>query len=452
MKKKIACITLSAALVISSFSVGVLTQAEASISDSETLSIFAMGNRGMSGVVQDGSVNVTYPTVTNPNTISPIENIQPIEPIDQIQVGEDFILEDVETVDEIDANDPGVQAQWYLTSTNSYLLWDEIEAVQDETVYVAVLDTGVDYEHEDLINRVDESLGYDFVNDDSDPMDDHGHGTHVSGIIAAEMDNETGIVGIVGDLDVVIIPIKVLDEEGTGEPEDIIAGIEYAIEQGADIINISFGGETADSEGIVAAIEEAIAADIIVVAASGNDSSSCDMYIPASIDGVYTVAASSMDNSFADFSNYGSSVEIVAPGEKILSTVLNDSYEAWDGTSMSTPIVTGIAAMLKAYDENLTAEEIMEYLNESANAYTGYPYSQYTGYGLIDAAGAYEALTGEDIYDEDSYEDGLIPTETTNNNYGSGNSSNEMPGTITMPGQETNIIPVVNTPRNLTRR
>jgi hypothetical protein len=119
---------------------------------------------------------------------------------------------------------------------------------------------------------------------------------------------------------------------------------------------------------------------------------------------------------------------------------------------MSTPIVTGIAAMLKAYDENLTAEEIMEYLNESANAYTGYPYSQYTGYGLIDAAGAYEALTGEDIYDEDSYEDGLIPTETTNNNYGSGNSSNEMPGTITMPGQETNIIPVVNTPRNLTRR
>jgi len=98
--------------------------------------------------------------------------------------------------------------------TNANYVWPLVE--QKETVYVAVVDTGVDYTHPDLENRVDLKKGYDFINDDSDPMDDNGHGTHVSGIIAAEMNNGEGIVGVAGTLDVRIIPIKVLEREGYG--------------------------------------------------------------------------------------------------------------------------------------------------------------------------------------------------------------------------------------------
>jgi subtilisin family serine protease len=354
-------------------------------------------SNGMFGLNVRGTRGAGNPQQSNP--------VKVINPIDKVEVGKDFVLDDVNGKIEIDVNDPGVEIQWSLINTQSYLVWDYIRDVQDETIYVAVLDTGVDYTHVDLKNRVDASLGYDFVNDDDDPMDDNGHGTHVSGIIAAEMNNEAGIVGIVGDLDIVIIPIKVLDEEGTAEADDIEAGIEYAIEQGADIINLSFGGSIDDSEGIQSAIEEAIAKDILVVAAAGNDGQNCDTYIPASVDGVYTVAASDIGNRLASFSNVGDCIEIVAPGEKIVSTVLDDGYEAWDGTSMAAPIVSGIAAMFKAYDPDLSCDEIIALLNSTASDLI----QSTVGNGLVNAANAYEELTGEDIYDEDEIQSPATP-------------------------------------------
>jgi subtilisin family serine protease len=353
--------------------------------------------------------NVTSPPMmqspNNKTTVTPVNQ----DVITNIGTTQNDLFSDLD----IDADDPGLSSQWYLARTNSYLLWDYIEDVQDETAYVAVLDTGVDYDHVDLENRVDEDMGYDFVNNDSDPMDDNGHGTHVAGIIAAEMDNDEGIVGIVGNLDVVIIPIKVLDEDGTGTADDVVDGIEYAIEQGADIINLSFGTSSLDDDeidDIEDAIAEAIDENIFVVAAAGNESIDCDDYIPAGLDNVYTVTASATNNLLTSYSNYGDSVEVMAPGASIVSTYLNNSYSKQDGTSMAAPIVSGIAAMLLAYDEDLTVDEITDYLNDSANyleAYDDMTHGDDIGYGLIDAAGAFEEMTDKDIYDEDDYVDEL---------------------------------------------
>jgi subtilisin family serine protease len=387
MKKHICVVTsiiFSLAVSSSCFDVSNVMNADNMIFDDEQISIFSSKGNPYNGInnQQDG------------------RDVKIINPIDKVEISDDLLLENSNETIEIDSNDPYVDSQWALTDTNSYLVWDKIKDVQKETVYVAVLDTGVDYDHVDLENRVDEKMGYDFVNDDDDAMDDNGHGTHVSGIIAAEMDNDEGVVGIVGDLDVVIIPIKVLDSDGSGNEGDIVEGIEYAIEQGADIINISFGGVISDADDLKGAIEDALAEDILVVAASGNNSESCDMYIPASIEGVYTVAASDSDDTISSFSNYGESLDISAPGEEIISTVLNDSYEAWNGTSMAAPIVSGIAAMFKAYDNDLSSEEIITLLNSSATDIMQSGEDILSGYGLINAASAYEILTGEDIYEE----------------------------------------------------
>lgn len=316
-----------------------------------------------------------------------------LKPIKRIKVGKDFLISDIETRENIDANDPGVKSQWAITRTNVEALWSQVE--QEHTVKVAVIDTGVDYTHLDLKNRVNVSAGYDFVNNDADPMDDNGHGTHVAGIIAAEMNNEEGIVGIAGDLDVEILPIKVLDAEGTGNLDDVAKGIIYAVDQSSDIINLSLGGID-DNIYISQAIEYALDHNVLVIAASGNDNVNCDLYQPAGLDGVYTIGASSLLNTKANFSNFGSSLEIMAPGVRVLSTVPGGGYEAWDGTSMAAPIVSGIAAILKADYPEVDVLTLKEALNTAANDLSIEGKDMLTGYGLIDASKAYDYLNTVD--------------------------------------------------------
>ncbi|MEQ6388173.1 S8 family peptidase [Bacillaceae bacterium S4-13-58] len=321
-------------------------------------------------------------------------NIGVIRPITKIKVGKDFIIDELSPTNDIEANDPGAKSQWAVSYTNSNHVWPLVQ--QKETVYVAVVDTGVDYKHPDLKNRVALGKGYDFINDDSDPMDDNGHGTHVSGIIAAEMNNGEGIVGVAGTLDVSIIPIKVLDAEGQGQSDIVAKGIEYAVDQGANIINLSLGSPGEDID-IANAIRYAIENGVLVVAAAGNDNQNSDSYTPAGMDNVYTVGAINPLKTKARFSNYGNSVEVAAPGVKILSSVLGNQYEAWDGTSMAAPVVSGVASIMLAQNPDMNIAELASILNESAEDILEDGKDLKSGYGLPNAETAWILLTGEEV-------------------------------------------------------
>ncbi|EKQ50173.1 MULTISPECIES: S8 family peptidase [unclassified Clostridium] len=311
------------------------------------------------------------------------KSIKIIKPIQKTPVKKDFQLGDIKENTNLVVNDPGYRYEWDISYTESDKAWPLIK--QKREIKVAVLDTGVDYTHPDLKNRVLTNKGYNFVDNNSNIMDDNGHGTHVSGIIAASADNGTGIAGITGTLDVKIIPIKVLDGNGEGDIDTIVKGIKYAADNGADVINLSFGTNEKSKE-ISAAINYAKNKGAFVVAAAGNDDSSSDNVSPAS-DGAFAVAAMDYNYKKAYFSDYGNCIKVSAPGVQILSTVPG-GYEAWDGTSMAAPVVTGIAAMVKAEDPNLSPSQIEEVLDSTTKDIMSKGKDMQTGYGLIDAYNA----------------------------------------------------------------
>ncbi|EKQ51881.1 MULTISPECIES: S8 family peptidase [unclassified Clostridium] len=312
------------------------------------------------------------------------KNIEIIKPIDRTTVNEDFKLEDINQNNNANENDPGYKYEWYIPYTQADKAWPLIN--QKREVKVAVLDTGIDYTHPDLRNRVDIEDGYNFVDNNYDTMDDNGHGTHISGIISAQANNGIGLVGITGNLDVKILPVKVLDESGYGDTINIVKGIIYAVDSGADIINLSLGVQ-AKSELIAKAIEYAKSKGVFVVAAAGNDDENSDNFSPAG-DGAFTVAAMDYNYRKAYFSDYGNSIKVAAPGVQILSTVPG-GYEAWDGTSMAAPVVSGIAAMLKAENPQLSPSQIEDIIDSTATDIIYQGRDQFSGYGLINA---YDAI------------------------------------------------------------
>jgi len=249
-----------------------------------------------------------------------------------------------------------------------------------EDVVVAVVDTGVDYEHPDLEDNmwtnsgetagnskdddgngfVDDVYGYDWFDSDSDPMDDHSHGTHVAGIIGAVGDNDLGVAGV--SPEVSIMALRFMGADGSGTTAEVAQAIVYAVDNGADIINASFAS-TNSSTLMEEAIEYAEEEGVLFVAAAGNDGEDNDETpnYPASYDisNILAVAATDSDDKLADFSNYGAtSVHMAAPGESILSTTLDDDYEYKSGTSMATPHVAGAAAVLLAEKPNLSVTRL----------------------------------------------------------------------------------------------
>lgn len=318
------------------------------------------------------------------NVIAEPKIIEIIKPIQKTPVKRDFQLGEIKENNNKAVNDPGYRYEWDISYTEADKAWPLVK--QKREVKVAVLDTGVDYTHPDLKDRVLKDKGYNFVDNDYETMDNNGHGTHVSGIIAASANNNIGVSGITGTLNIKIIPVKVLDENGEGEVSNIVKGIKYAVDNGADIINLSFGTNS-KSKAIEEAVNYAKSKGVFVVAAAGNDGESDDNSSPAS-DGAFAVAAMDYNYKAADFSDYGSCVKISAPGEEILSTVPG-GYEAWDGTSMAAPIVSGIAAMAKAEDPNLSPSQMEDILDSTAKDIMTKGKDQQSGYGLIDA---YDAI------------------------------------------------------------
>lgn len=280
--------------------------------------------------------------------------------------------------------------EWDLQDVQADKAWSLIKQVRQ--VKVAVVDTGVDYTHPALKGKIDIADGYNFVANDTNVMDDNGHGTHLSGIIAtnttiSSTSNTTGLLGIDGNLNVQIIPVKVLDSSGSGDSDIIAKGIKWAADKGSDIINLSLGIKGTVPE-IDSAIQYATDKGALVVVAAGNDNTDCSYYSPASNSSVYTVSALSMNDRKASYSNYGSKVEASAPGDYILSTVPNGKYAYMSGTSMAAPIVSAVAAMIKAQNPNLKPTEIKQILDNSAKDLGTKGRDVYYGFGEVNAYNA----------------------------------------------------------------
>ncbi|MBW5446266.1 S8 family serine peptidase [Cohnella sp. CFH 77786] len=239
------------------------------------------------------------------------------------------------------------------------------EQTMGKGVTVAVLDTGCDISHPDLRDRI--RGGINFTDDDGGNaeryMDYNGHGTHVAGTIAASR-NDSGVVGVAPEADLLVV--KVLDRYGSGQYDWIIRGIHYAIEQKADIISMSLGGPE-DVPELHAAIRKAVESGIVVVCAAGNEGdgneSTNEFDYPGSYNEVVSVGAIDLNRRSADFSNSNNEIDLVAPGEQILSTFPGGKYATLSGTSMATPHVAGAVALIKvlanrSFERNLTEHEL----------------------------------------------------------------------------------------------
>lgn len=229
--------------------------------------------------------------------------------------------------------------QYGLQTTQTNLAWDVTKGSTGQEI--AVIDTGVDYTHPDLDGKT--ILGYDFVADDNNPMDENGHGTHVAGIAAAETNNATGIAGMAPNTKV--LAVRVLDASGSGTLDDIASGIRYAADNGAEVINMSLGCNC-HTVALEDAVNYAWNKGVVVVAAAGNDGVSTT-FEPASYTNVIAVGAVDSRDRKASFSNWGTWVDVVAPGVQIASTYPGNQYVYMDGTSMASPFVAGLAALLK---------------------------------------------------------------------------------------------------------
>jgi thermitase len=298
-------------------------------------------------------------------------------------------------------NDPMFNEQWALNNTgqnggkqkadiDALKAWQKIKG--SKKVVVAVLDSGVDYTHLDLVSNIwirpdnipqykDDELGvindyngFNSAENFADPMDENGHGTHCAGVIGAEGDNERGIAGI--NWQVEIMPLKFLGRGGFGSTKDAIEAINYAIDRKQKGVNVrvisASWGSTAYSKALEDAIRAAGEAGILFVAAAGNNSTDNDKrpHYPSNynLPNVISVAALDRNDNLASFSNFGAkTVHIAAPGKDILSTWLKDGFREASGTSMATPQVSGVAALIVANEPNISVEKLRERLLKSVD-------------------------------------------------------------------------------------
>ena len=247
-------------------------------------------------------------------------------------------------------------------------------------VKVAVLDGGIDYNHEDLNDNY-VAGGYDFANNDSDPMDDTGHGTHCAGTIAAE-DNDIGVIGVAPEAD--LYAVKVLSGGG-GQWSWLIAGIDWCVANGMQVASMSLGGSSAPTL-LQEACDKAYAAGIVLVAAAGNNGSGTDTVgYPAKYDSVIAVAATDKRDRRASFSSTGPAVDVAAPGVDVLSTIMGNAYGTKSGTSMACPHVTGTVALLLAANPAMPPAQVRQRLIDTALDLRPAGWDSSTGWGRIQA-------------------------------------------------------------------
>jgi subtilisin family serine protease len=250
-------------------------------------------------------------------------------------------------------------------------------------IIVAVLDTGIDMSHPDLAANV--ITGWNFVDNNANVTDLDGHGTMVSGIIAAVTNNSLGIAGISSNVS--IMPLKVLSASG-GSWIDLNLAIRHAADNGARIIVMSLGGQySVLSFASETAINYAYQRDCILIAAAGNDNNSEPFY-PAAYEQVIAVSAINKNDAKAGFSNFGNYVEFCAPGVDIVTTWRDGLYASGTGTSLAAPFVAGIAALVLSKHPHLANEDVAETLRTQAEDLGDAGWDPYYGWGVVDAYAA----------------------------------------------------------------
>lgn len=248
--------------------------------------------------------------------------------------------------------------QWNLPITQTVEGWGISKGNDD--IIIAVLDTGTDLDHPDLQGRL--VTGLNIIQPEHEPNDDVGHGTHVTGVISATVNNLEGVAGMTWYDKV--MPIKVLDQTGAGTTYSVAQGIIWATDHGAKIINMSLGNY-AQAEFLHDAIRYAFDKDVVLIAASGNDNTDQPGY-PAAYPEVFAVAATDHQKHRAPFSNYGSYIDVAAPGVSIASTYPDNQYAALSGTSMASPHVSALAALIRSVNPLLTNVEVMNIMRNTS--------------------------------------------------------------------------------------
>jgi serine protease len=301
-------------------------------------------------------------------------------------------------------NDPDYGKQWNLQMIDMPKAWD---TSRGKGVIVAVLDTGIAYEDHAEFKQVPDlkgvkfAKGYDFVNDDEHANDDHGHGTHVAGTIAQATNNGEGVAGVA--FEATLMPVKVLNHFGSGTSADIADAIRFAADNNAKVINMSLGGG-GHSQAMASAVEYARKKGVTVVAAAGNAGRSRVEY-PAAYPGAVAVAAVGPDGTRAPYSSYGKELDIAAPGGDkrrgdqggILQNTIDPRnparsvYAAYQGTSMATPHVAAVAALLYAAGAS-GPDEVEQALYAGAKRVNDQERTDEYGHGLLNAQKSLEAL------------------------------------------------------------
>jgi len=278
---------------------------------------------------------------------------------------------------------------WYgLRQVEAPAVWETTQGAAN--TIIAVVDSGIRLEHPEFDGRL--VTGYDFVNEDAQPDDDFGHGTHVAGTIAAGLNNGQGIAGVCPRCR--LMPIKVLNALGCGSYVDLTQGILYAVDHGAKVINISLGSSLT-SQTVLEAVNYALARGVVIVAAAGNFGNDRPFY-PAAYEGVISVGATDRSGVRWIRSNYGPTVDFMAPGEMIYSAYhdLDNLYQGYtylSGTSMAAPYVSGLVGLLRSAAPTLTQGEVYEALRLGAREVRAQDAAELLGNGLVNAVGAFAA-------------------------------------------------------------
>ncbi|MDW8279371.1 MAG: S8 family peptidase [Anaerolineales bacterium] len=279
----------------------------------------------------------------------------------------------VVTAQDVIPGDPGFPFQYALVNIRAPQGWEVTTG--SHLVTIAIVDSGVDQTHPELAPKL--LPGYDFVNADADPQDDNGHGTHVAGIAAAMSNNGVGMAGV--SWGARILPVKVLNASNTGTYSNVAAGIVWATDQGAHIINLSLGGAS-PSLTLENAVNYAAAHGVLMAAAAGNTGGA--LLYPARYPAVIAVASTNAANLRAPSSAFGPELDLSAPGVSIYSLAIGGGYTTLSGTSMSAPHVSGALALLLSMS-GVSPAQARSYLEASALDLDAPGWDIFTGYGLI---------------------------------------------------------------------
>lgn len=368
---------------------GKIVGSSAAISTTRSFIRYSIGAKSINKISKLGVDHIKISSSQNlDKTIDEINSLPDIEYAEP-----NYLFKAIAVDEDVESKIPYLESNlWGLLSIEADEAW---KITTGGEAIVAVIDSGIDYEHENLVNNiwvnetedrngdgvctdsdfdgidqdnngyVDDCNGWNFVSNNNDPYDDLNHGTHVAGIIGGDGSHEIFGVSRV----IKLMAVKFIDSDGYGKTSDAINGIIYAVKNGAKILNNSWGGNNY-SKSLKAAIEYANSKNSLFLAAAGNSADSNDRlpHYPSNY-GVVNVVSVSSINQFDDlsyFSNYGNdSVDVAAPGEYIYSTVAGNGYSVYSGTSMATPFVSGIAALVLAVKPNLNVYDLKRVVLES---------------------------------------------------------------------------------------